>query len=307
VWDPLETALGLVPGGGGTVAVILGGAARGTPVLGERGSVEVTAAHPVPVPPPAGVADLLARVAASYPDAGAAAGTVRVLRVVGADGKRAWVVAIPGTQDWSPVPGSDPFDATADVASMAGAIPAAGVEVVRALELAGAGPGEPVLLAGHSLGGMLAAQLAADARIRRRFDIRCVLTAGSPIARYAVPDDVAVLSLEHADDLVPALDGLENPDRASWVTVYAPSGPLPVPATPAAAHDVRRYVATGARVDASTDPSLVAWRAVLRPFLAGAGVTATETVVVGRRRSASTRDAAREVPRQVLPEARSAR
>ena len=82
---------------------------------------------------------------------------------------------------------------------------------------------------------------------------------------------------------MPALDGAVNPDRAGWVTVRRPSGAREVPPDPAAAHDADAYAATGALVDASADPSLVAWRAALAPFVAGPGVTAVRTVVTGRR------------------------
>jgi pimeloyl-ACP methyl ester carboxylesterase len=229
------------------------------------------------------VAGLLGVVAEAYPGAGTPAGSVMVQRLRRPDGSLAWVVAIPGTQEWGPVPATDPFDLTAGVTALAAGPTAASALVVRALDLAGARAGEPVLLAGHSLGGMLAAQLAADPAVRARFSVTCVVTAGSPVARYAVPASVAVLSLEHADDLVPALDGAVNPDRAGWVTVRRPSGADELPPDPGGAHDAGAYAATGALVDASADPSLAAWRAALAPFVAGPGVTAVRTVVTGRR------------------------
>jgi pimeloyl-ACP methyl ester carboxylesterase len=198
-------------------------------------------------------------------------------------GRRAWVVEIPGTQDWSPVPGPDPFDLTADVASMAGRPSAAQRTVTRALELAGARPDEPVLLAGHSLGGMLAAGLAADPAFRARFRVTHVVTAGSPVAEYPIPPGVQVLSLEHADDVVPALDGGLNPDRVGWVTVRQRIRPGAVTADPLLTHGVEGYRATAALVDASSDPSLVAWRAGLAPFLRRPGATAVDLVVAGHR------------------------
>jgi len=225
---------------------------------------------------------VLDRVVRCYPDAGAGAapGTVRVEGVRGADGRRAWVVEIPGTQDWSPRPGSNPADLTADVATMGRSSTALSATVTRGLELAGAAPDEPVLLAGHSLGGMVAAALAADVAFTRRFKVTHVVAAGSPVGAVAVPPGVAVLTLEHGDDLVPALDGTPNPDRPDWVTVrHAP----PVGRHPAVAHDARGYVDTAALVDASSDASLRAWRAGLGPFLDRPGATATSLAVVGRR------------------------
>jgi hypothetical protein len=265
-----------VPGAAG----VLAGVGRVGPLLHETGTARVVSARPVPTLPPAGVRDLLLRVSRCYPEAGVAAGAVRVEGVRGTDGRRSWVVEIPGTQVWSPVPGGNPADLTADVAPLGRATTAAAVTVVRALEVAGVRPGEPVLLAGHSLGGMLAAALAADAAFTRRFRVTHVVAAGSPLAGFAVRPGVAVLAVEHDDDLVPALDGGPDPDRPDWVTVRrTPQQGRP----PAAAHDSLAYAETGGLVDASGDPSLRAWRSGLAPFLARPGATATALVVVGRR------------------------
>jgi pimeloyl-ACP methyl ester carboxylesterase len=205
---------------------------------------------------------------------------VRVEGVRGPDGRRAWIVEIPGTQEWSPVPGRNPADLTADVAVLGRASTAAAATVVGALELAGVRPSEPVLLAGHSLGGMLAAALAADPAFTRRYRVTHVVAAGSPLAGYAVPPGIAVLALEHDDDLVPALDGAPDPDRADWVTVRrSPARGR----SPGAAHDSQAYAETGALVDASDDPSLRAWRAGLARFLARPGASAAGLLVVGRR------------------------
>ena len=124
---------------------------------------------------------------------------------------------------------------------------------------------------------------ATWATLRGRFDVREVVALGSPVAAYAVPPDVGVLAVEHADDLVPRLDGAANPDRPTWVTVsreVTAPGHLP---DVVATHDVGRYVRTAALVDASDDPSLVAARARLAPFLAGPGVTATAVAVTATR------------------------
>ncbi|MGZ4613399.1 MAG: hypothetical protein ACXV1K_09560 [Kineosporiaceae bacterium] len=254
----------------------------GSPLLRDSGRV-VLATSVRQALPPTGVADLMSGIAACYPEPGAESGTVRVEGVRDADGRRSWVVFIPGTQDWSPLPGGNPFDVTADVASMAGRPSGAGRTVTRSLELAGARPGEPVLLAGHSLGGMIAAGLAADSAFRARFRVTHVVTAGSPVAGYPIPPGVRVLSLEHTDDVVPALDGARNPDRADWVTVSRSISGSATAADPRLAHGVEGYRATAALVDASGDPSLVAWRAGLGPFLRRPGATAVDLVITARR------------------------
>ena len=153
------------------------------------------------------------------------------------------------------------LDVTAGVTALAAGPTAASALVVRALDLAGARPGQPVLLAVTASGAVLAAQPAADPAVRARFSVTCVVTAGSPVARYAVPASVAVLSLEHADDVVPACSTARRTlDRAGWVTVRRPSGAREFPPDPAGAHDADAYAATGALVDASADPSPVAAR-----------------------------------------------
>jgi pimeloyl-ACP methyl ester carboxylesterase len=155
--------------------------------------------------------------------------------------------------------------------------------VQAALAASGARRGEPVLLAGHSLGGMVAAGLAADRAFRSRFTVTHVVTAGSPVAGYPVPPGVQVLSLEHTDDVVPALDGRRDPDRPRWVTVRRAVRPTGLVLDPQSAHDVAAYTRTAELVDGSDDPSVVAWRAGLAPFVARAGISATGVVAVGSR------------------------
>jgi len=278
----LEHAVDAVPGTVPQAATAILAVTSGSSLLRDNGTVALSASAQRAMPP-TGVADLLSGIAACRVDAGAQPGTIRVEAVRDADGRRAWVVEIPGTQDWSPAPGGNPFDLTADVASMAGRPSAADHAVAAALDLAGARRGEPVLLAGHSLGGMLAAGLAADPAFRARFRVTHVVTAGSPVAGYPIPADVQVLSLEHADDVVPALDGARNPDRAGWVTVRQPVSGSPIAADPLVTHGIEGYRATAALVDASADPSLAAWRAGLVPFLRRPGATAVDLVVTARR------------------------
>lgn len=256
-------------------------AARPAGLLRE-GAVRVTPARRAAAGPghaPAGVADLVVMTeratARRRHGGGAEPGTVRVVRVrrPAADGgtSTAWIVHVPGTQDWAAdaPPGATPFDLTGNVHLVAGGATAGTAAVAAAMAAAGVRPDEPVLLVGHSQGGLVATGVAADAGIRRRYTVSHVVTVGAPVAHAAVPDDVRVLSLEHTDDLVTRLDGRANPDRRTWLTVRAPSppggtGPLPP-------HDSGGYAVTAGLVDASGDPDLVAYRRSLAPFLDGPG------------------------------------
>lgn len=194
---------------------------------------------------------------------GADVGTVQVVEVARPDGSTSYIVQIPGTQAWGPTRGDNPVDLTTNVRLMAGDATFMQQQVAEAMRQAGVAPGDAVMLTGHSQGGITAAALASDPVFRQEFAVERVVTGGAPIARFDVPDSVSVLSLEHAQDAVPMLEGRHNPDRANWVTVArhlgtVRSGVLPEPSI-GAAHGTDVYAATGALVDASDDPSVRAW------------------------------------------------
>ncbi len=268
-----------------TAALLLAVAAAGG-LLADPARVSVRSSPPRRTTAPGGVADLARLVAAASPDGGGTPGSVRVTRLDAADGRRAWVVAVPGTQVWTPRAGRNPFDVTSDIRSIAGRDSAAAAAVVAAMRSAGVRSGEPVCLVGHSLGGMVSAEVAADPAVRSEFAVREVVALGSPVAEYPLARDVGVLALEHTDDLVPALDGAPNPDRSTWVTVRRTAAPPGVAPDPGVAHDLEGYVRTATLVDASRDPGVVAARDRLAPFLPGPRVTATTVEVTATRSTA---------------------
>ncbi|WP_167585649.1 hypothetical protein [Kineococcus rubinsiae] len=256
-----------------------------------------TVPRSVPTRPPGGIADVLDGVArqstgwtsTSQPQPGGRMpaagppppGTVRLERVRSAAGRVAWVVEVPGTQTWSPFPGAgsagrSPMDLTTNVRAVAGEPTATADAVVQAMRQAGVRPGEPVMVAGHSQGGLTAAALAADPAVRAEFSITHVVTAGSPVDGIAVPADVRVLSLEHTGDLVPALDGTDAEGSAHRTVVTRDVGASPawaaaVARDPVAAHGWAGYVDTARLVDASDDPTLRAFTASASPFLDAPG------------------------------------
>lgn len=208
-------------------------------------------------------------------------GRVRVLEVPQPDGSSVWVVQIPGTQEWSPQPGENPFDLTTNARAMAGQVTGAAMGVSLALAAAQqaggrAGRREPVLLTGHSQGGILAAYLAADPAFRAHHDVRAVVTAGSPVNRFPVPEATPVLSIEHTQDVVPRLDGADAPERPGLVSVVLPL----VGVGAIASHSGARYVRTAEVVDelpGHRQPGLSQWRASAKPFLRGGeGVVARD-------------------------------
>ena len=198
---------------------------------------------------------------------------VRVVQVPQADGSCAWVVVVPGTQVWSPRAGPNPSDLTSDVLLMAQqqTLLAAGVE--RALVLAQrdagrAGLADPVLVAGHSQGGIVAAALAADPGFRQRQRVTHVVASGAPIGRVPVPADVSVLAIEHRQDAVPRLEGERNADRRHHVTVTRDLRGGEVRSA-GASHAATRYRETAAMVDASRSGSVAVWREGSEAFLSG--------------------------------------
>ncbi|QIM19922.1 hypothetical protein G7075_00225 [Phycicoccus sp. HDW14] len=206
-------------------------------------------------------------------------GHVRVVELAAPDGGSAWVVAVPGTQEWSPRAGPNPFDLTSDVRSVTGGATLAAAGVAAALEAAQP-PGDdgPVLLVGHSQGGILAAALASDAGFRSRHRVTHVVTTGSPVGVFAVPGSVRVLSVEHADDPVPTLDLTPDPGRPTWLTLRAGEGP----ATDVRRHALDEYVRTvraAAGAPRGTVPGLGAWEVSAHRFLHRPVRSVTEVVL----------------------------
>lgn len=202
---------------------------------------------------------------------GAATAQVQVIRVDGTDPRPSYVVQVPGTQAWGPSRGDNPLDLTTNLHLEARSTTQMQALVEEAMRRAGVGPDDPVMLAGHSQGGITAAALAADPGFRSRYDVRSVVTAGSPIGRFDLPEDVSVLSLEHEQDVVAMLDGSANPDRPHWVTVRRDLPATEEGGSLLASHGTDRYVDTAALVDSSADASIAAWRRANEVFLTGTG------------------------------------
>lgn len=240
-----------------------------------------------------GVAELLLRnqavsaTTAPVPDP-PEAGHVRVDEVRAGRETVSWVVHVPGTQEWDVDGQGAPTDMTSNLRSVGGLPTAAELAVVAAMRRAGVRPGQPVLLVGHSQGGLTAVGVASQRPWREEFAVTHVVTAGAPVAGGVPLPGVQVLSIEHTDDLVPVLDGAVNPDTGSWTTVRtaAPTGGAwDDDAVPA--HSSAAYAVTAADVDDSTDPSVRAFRDGLGVFLAAPGVTVVSHDVVARRAGAA--------------------
>ena len=182
---------------------------------------------------------------------------------VGEDGTttRSWTVDIRGTQSFA-IGQSGPQDMTTNLQGVAGMASDQLDAIMEAMDAAGIPPEEAVEFAGHSQGGIMAAQLAADPAVRARYNVVSVVTAGSPTATVA-PSDVPVLSYENSGDIVPGLDG--NATRGDNVTTVrfhdyeATAHPEdPVPSSHSAPLYVDEIRSTLDAARASSDPGLSA-------------------------------------------------
>ena len=145
-------------------------------------------------------------------------GEIEVLQL-GERGNRAWAVIIPGTQLDGLPHGTNPFDA-AGIAEGLGYDSAETAAAIRqALAEAGAEAGDQVAAVGYSQGGIHAMNLGRDKAFLADYELKFVLTAGSPVGGIDPGPGISSLHLEHEQDWVPGADGLPNPDLRDRVTV----------------------------------------------------------------------------------------
>ncbi|MDR7160460.1 hypothetical protein [Arthrobacter sp. BE255] len=195
-------------------------------------------------------------------------------------GQKAYVVVVPGTQPAGDDMGGDnPFDEAGIAEGLGHDSAEINKAVLRALQEAGAERGAPVVAVGYSQGGIHAMNLAADELFLKEYDVKYVLTAGSPVGGIPPAAGVSTLHLEHRQDWVPGGDATPGPDTRDRVTVTL-NQPVRTPTGEdgglGPGHNLTNYQDGARLVAASDDPSLVASTAVLGGVL-GAGGTASAT------------------------------
>ncbi len=210
---------------------------------------------------------------------GALSGEIGIQTLVGLDGVTRYVVQLPGTESWALTPGPTARDLATNLHTMAGGTTVYLRGVEQAMAQAGIAPDAPVMLVGHSQGGMTAAALAADQSFRSSFHHLAVVTAGAPIARFDIPPSVQVLALENRHDLVPNLDGLGNPDRPNVTTLTFDASKGSVSAN----HDLGLTYAVAAGTLPTGDPSYAAWLDTAKGFFDPASTGSTQTYQITRK------------------------
>lgn len=206
------------------------------------------------------------------------AGFIEVIQVDNG-GQKTFVVVIPGTQAAGKnVGGSNPFDEAGIAEGMLYDSEQINAALLQALAAAGAEPGAPVVAVGYSQGGIHAMNFASDPRVGQEYDVKYVLTAGSPVAGISVDEEISTLHLEHQADWVPGADGATNAETRSRVTVSVDTPLREVEGEGALGlgHGLTGYQESARLVSASSDPSLVQSTAALGGVL-GAGGVATAT------------------------------
>ena len=181
-------------------------------------------------------------------------GTIEVQTITQPGGQVRHIVYLPGTDDFAA-----PWDQDSDVRDLQTNLQLAGgwpdvyqQGIVQAMDDAGVRSGQPVLLVGHSQGGMAAAALLAGHPAGAQ--VTDVVTAGSPTAQvHGFPAGSHVLSLEQLGDVVPQLDGAPNADSVEQTTLTFDAHPE---AGVLGHHGYEVYEQGAALADSSRDPSV---------------------------------------------------
>ncbi|MCR2812248.1 hypothetical protein [Microbacterium sp. zg.Y1084] len=156
---------------------------------------------------------------------------ISVTRVVNADGVVRWRVILPSTQEWMSRFGEQGgvHDLDSNLSLMLTPSLRSQYEraVIDAMQQAGVGANDPVMLVGFSQGGIMAGTLAS---YNRDYNWSAVVAAGAPIDHMPIPSSTSVVSVQHNGDPVPRLDTIVSvgtdgyaQQRPNWTTIHAES------------------------------------------------------------------------------------
>jgi hypothetical protein len=153
---------------------------------------------------------------------GDAQAVVDVARIVDENGDVSWIVTLPSTLDW--VVGGDkgaPNDLDADLMLILFPELQSQYEsaVLKAMEQARIPPGDPVVLTGWSLGGIMGGSLIESGA--GGYNYAGLVCSGSPIDHMAISPEIPVLQVKHTLDPVHRTDMIDSvPDTAHHVSLW---------------------------------------------------------------------------------------
>lgn len=218
---------------------------------------------------PAGFAERLERV----PDPSVDGGEQVVIEKYEMPGRPdRFEVYVAGTVTFSPEATTEPWDMTSNVANAAGEGSGSFQSVVQAMHSAGIGADNPVQLTGYSQGGGTAARVAQSGM----FDVVGLTTFGGPTGQIPIPADIPTVIVEHSDDIVPMLGGVQLNQQALIVErdVFAGRDIPTDYAVPA--HHIEYYEETARLMDDASSDQVTTAAARLDAFGAGAtSITST--------------------------------
>ncbi|ASK65786.1 hypothetical protein CFK39_07980 [Brachybacterium avium] len=191
------------------------------------------------------------------------------------------IVNIPGTEHWMPDAGDNPLDLTGNAEQAGSHGSSAGSQatadaIAQLYQQSGIPRKIPLMLNGHSQGGMIASSLAADQAFSSQFNVTNVMTYGSPVDNYDVSGSVNQLNIQHGGDLVPKIDaggfalgpGGGGSEAATNVTLDSPGAhPFDI-GTNHSSSEYQNSVETSLQ-DPNSQLSQYSQDASLQPFLTG--------------------------------------
>ena len=193
------------------------------------------------------------------------------------DGEDRWALYIAGTRASEIGQLSQPFDMHGNLDSVVGNTSEAEKAVRAALAAAGNRPGDPILVVGHSQGGMIGAALAEDPHM----NVRQLITFGAPLGTSKI--GVPTVDFRIDGDAVPALAGFAAAS-AVLTTVIGSGSP---DASLRDRHSLTSYQQLSAQADKSQASVSTEAGAQLRAFTGGSQAgevtiwTAERTAVPG--------------------------
>lgn len=235
------------------------------------------------LPAPRGLEGLFTGLRATHADHD---GAVGIQTLTQTDGTEAFIVNVPGTQDWS-LAADNPFNAQGNLEAMAGQSALAPTtdptdaarHTVAAMRAADIPPNSPVMMVGYSQGGMVATTVAAAAARGSEFNVTHVATAGSPLQPFQRSAQVQHLHIEHHEDITSGVEGGANPDRPHVTTVTADARSSTDPkvaleaTTLTGAHQLSTFADTASMVDAHPSASVEHYLDSATAFLGDAETT----------------------------------